>query len=131
MNRIIAVAGALALTATLAQAQDVTPPEGYQAVSELVELPAFLPGMGALYVQPETLPAGPFLAYDRRGELVSSIYMIPLEDLEAQESFEGLGVGEETVVATDLHYNAGHPGVEEPHYHIVLWHVPPAEAELE
>lgn len=58
MNRIVAVAGALALTATLAQAQDVTPPEGYQAVSELVELPDFLPGMGALYVHPETLPAG-------------------------------------------------------------------------
>ncbi|HEX2257065.1 MAG TPA: hypothetical protein VHG92_10285 [Afifellaceae bacterium] len=131
MKGIIAIAGALALTASVAQAQDVTPPEGYQAVSGLVELPDFLPGMGALYVQPETLPAGPFLAYDRRGELVSSIYMIPLAGLEGQESFEALGVGAETVVSTDLHYNAGHPGVEEPHYHIVLWHVPPAEAELE
>jgi hypothetical protein len=131
MRRIIAIAGALALTATVAQAQDVSPPEGYQAVSELVELPDFLPGMGALYVNPETLPAGPFLAYDRRGELVSSIYMIPLDDLQAQQSFDGLGVGADTVVSTDLHYNAGHPGVEEPHYHIVLWHVSPEEAELE
>lgn len=131
MRRIIAIAGALALTATVAQAQDVSPPEGYQAVSDLVELPEFLPGMGALYVQPETLPAGPFLAYDRQGKLVSSIYMIPLDDLQAQQSFDGLGVGDATVVATDLHYNAGHPGVEEPHYHIVLWHVSPEEAELE
>ena len=24
----------------------------------------------------------------------------------------------------DVYYNAGHPGVEEPHAHIVLWHVP-------
>jgi hypothetical protein len=23
-----------------------------------------------------------------------------------------------------LYYNAGHPGVEEPHYHIVLWYIP-------
>lgn len=130
MKRIIAIAGALALSAGLAQAQDVSPPEGYQPVSELVELPDFIPGLGSLYVQPDTLPAGPFLAYDRQGKLVSSIYMIPLEDIEAQKEFDDLAVGEETVVSTDLYYNAGHPGVAEPHYHIVLWHVPEDEAQL-
>ena len=25
--------------------------------------------------------------------------------------------------SVDLYYNAGHPGVEKPHYHVVLWHV--------
>jgi hypothetical protein len=24
---------------------------------------------------------------------------------------------------SEVHYNAGHPGVEEPHAHVVLWHV--------
>jgi hypothetical protein len=27
-------------------------------------------------------------------------------------------------------FNAGHPGVAEPHYHIVLWHVTKAEEKL-
>jgi hypothetical protein len=26
-----------------------------------------------------------------------------------------------------MYFNAGHPGVEVPHYHIVLWHVPKAD----
>jgi hypothetical protein len=29
-----------------------------------------------------------------------------------------------------IQFNAGHPGVPEPHYHIVLWHVPVAEEQL-
>ncbi len=27
----------------------------------------------------------------------------------------------------DIMYNAGHPGVAEPHIHIVLWNVPAAQ----
>jgi hypothetical protein len=100
-------------------------------VSELVALPDFLPGLGALYVQPATLPAGPFLAYDRDGRLVSTIYMIPLADIEAQKKFDGLAVGSENVVDVDMYYNAGHPGVEQPHYHVVLWHVPESDAKLQ
>jgi hypothetical protein len=122
-----------ALTAVACAAQaDKAPPGGdYQKVSELVALPDFLPGLGTLYVQPATLPAGPFLAYDRSGQLVSTIYMIPLEDIEAQKKFDGLAVGAETVESVDLYYNAGHPGVENPHYHVVLWHVPKDDAALE
>ena len=109
----------------------MAPPAGYQKVSELVELPDFLPGLGTLYVQPATLPAGPFLAYDRDGRLVSTIYMIPLEDMQAQKKFDELAVGPENVVDVDMYYNAGHPGVEKPHYHVVLWHVPEAQAKLQ
>ena len=41
---------------------------------------------------------------------------------------EGLGVDlMDTVTGkvdhVDVYYNAGHPGVEMPHAHIVLWHV--------
>lgn len=115
-----------------AAAQDVEmePPGGdYQKVSDLVELPEFVPGLGVLYVQPETLPAGPFLAYDREGELVSSVYMLPLEQLNNQAGFENLGVAGEPVDHVDVQYNPGHPGVDQPHYHVILWYVSPEEAE--
>ena len=114
-----------------AQADQDRPGGDYQKVSDLVALPEFIPGLGTLYVQPATLPAGPFLAYDRSDRLVSTIYMIPLEDIEAQKGFDDLPVGGESVESVDLYYNAGHPGVETPHYHVVLWHVPEADAELE
>jgi hypothetical protein len=110
----------------------MAPPGGdYQKVSDLVALPEFIPGLGSLYVQPATLPAGPFLAYDRDGRLVSTIYMIPLTDIEAQKKFDDLAVGAENVVDVDMYYNAGHPGVEQPHYHVVLWHVAESDAKLQ
>ena len=101
-----------------------SPPEApYQPVSELVELPDFIPGLGQLFVDPETLPAGPFLAYDRDGALVSTVYMIPIEDLNPDNSFDDLAAPGGAVDHVDVHYNAGHPGVEVPHAHFVLWHV--------
>jgi hypothetical protein len=99
------------------------PAPPFRKVSELVKLPDFLPGMGTLYVDPKTLPAGPFLTYDHGGRLVSTIYMVPLKDLDAHNKFSGLGAVGQTVDHVDLYYNAGHPGMEMPHYHIVLWHV--------
>lgn len=107
-----------------------SPPAGYSKVSDLTSLPDFIPGLGTLYVKPETLPAGPFLAYDRGGKLVSTIYMIPLKDMNAHRKFDGLDAPGLKTVSVDMYYNAGHPGVEEPHYHVVLWHVPPADARL-
>jgi hypothetical protein len=128
-----ATIAAFAVTAAACAAQaDKTPPGGdYQKVSDLVALPEFIPGLGTLYVQPATLPAGPFLAYDRNDQLVSTIYMIPLANIEAQKKFDDLAVGTETVVDVDMYYNAGHPGVEEPHYHVVLWHVHESDAKLQ
>ena len=116
-------------TPRLGAAQRKAPPGGaYKKVSALVPLPDFLPGLGTLYADPATLPAGPFLAYDRHGNLVSSIYMIPLKDMDAQKAFAGLKTGQgERVDHVDVVYNAGHPGVAEPHYHIVLWYVSPAK----
>ena len=57
--------------------------------------------------------------------------MIPLADIEAQKKIDGLAVGDHNVQDVDMYYNAGHPGVAEPHYHVVLWHVPEAEAMLQ
>ena len=124
-----ALALALALHATAAQAQTTAPPGGdYEKVSGLVALPEFLPGLGTLYVKPATLPAGPFLAYDRDGKLVSSVYMIPLKDLDAHKGFNNLTAVQEKVDHVDMYFNAGHPGVAEPHYHVVIWYVSPEKA---
>jgi hypothetical protein len=95
-----------------------------------VKLPDFLPGMGTLYVDPKTLPAGPFLAYDHGGKLVSTIYMIPLKDFDGQKKFDDLSAPGGNVDHVSMYYNAGHPGVAEPHYHIVLWHVTKAQESL-
>jgi Spy/CpxP family protein refolding chaperone len=118
-------------TAADAATASPSPPAGYKKVSELVKLPEFLPGLGTLYVQPATLPAGPFLAYDRDGKLVSTVYMVPMEDMQAQKKFDELKVGpDQKVEAVSMYYNAGHPGVEKPHYHVVLWHVSEDQAKL-
>ena len=119
---------------TVALAENAAPmkPAGgsYQAVSALVPLPDMIPGLGTLYVDPATLPVGPFAAYDKTGKLVSTIYMVPLEDMNAQKKFSGLAVAGGPAVSVDMYYNAGHPGVERPHYHVVIWHVDPAKADL-
>ena len=93
-------------------------------------LPDFLPGIGTLYVKPDTLPAGPFLAYDRQGKLVSTIFMIPVKDFDGKMNFKDLAAPGGTVDHVSLEFNAGHPGVPEPHYHIVLWHVPKTQERL-
>ena len=112
-------------------ASGMSPGGDYRKVSELVALPDFIPGMGTLYVQPDTLPAGPFLAYDRDGDHVSTIYMIPLDRMNEKAAWKGLSARGRSVRSVDLEYNPGHPGVEEPHYHVTLWHVPKTDAELE
>jgi hypothetical protein len=99
------------------------PPAPFQPVSALVTLPDFLPGLGQLFVDPATLPAGPFLAYDHDGALVSTVYMIPVEDLNPDTRFDDLPVPGSAVDHVDVTFNAGHPGVEKPHAHVVLWHV--------
>jgi hypothetical protein len=114
---------------SIAVAQSSAPPGGsHKMVSSLVPLPDFVPGLGTLYVDPATLPAGPFLAYDHQGKLVSSIYMIPLKDMNSQKAFNGLKAAHERVDHVDIVYNAGHPGVAEPHYHVIVWYVSPQRA---
>jgi hypothetical protein len=121
----LALTGAISLPAVAADQVTKAPPSGaYKQVSKLVKLPDFLPGLGQLYVDPATLPAGPFLAYDRDGKLVSTVYMVPVEDLNPNKTFSDLAAPGGNVDHVDIQFNAGHPGVEKPHAHIVLWHVP-------
>lgn len=106
------------------------PAAPFAKVSDLVALPEFLPGLGTLYVDPATLPAGPFLGYDHDGKLSATIYMLPIEDLQNGTAFDDLPVGANEVTAVDIYYNAGHPGVEKPHAHVVLFHDADAKARL-
>ena len=133
MKRFLSITLALGLFATagcssMTAQQSPPPPDNYKKVSTLVALPDFVPGLGTLYVDPATLPAGPFLAYDKQGKLVSSVYMIPVKDIAAHKAFNDLAVAKEKVDHVDVYYNAGHPGVAEPHYHVVLWYVSPQQA---
>jgi hypothetical protein len=125
----VAIAVAFAMPAGAADQVEKAPPSGaYKKVSELVKLPDFLPGLGQLYVDPKTLPAGPFLAYDHQGKLVSTVYMLPIEDLTNKDKrFDDLAAPGGKVDHVDVYFNAGHPGVEKPHAHVVLWHVPKSD----
>jgi hypothetical protein len=133
MNRFVSLGLALAVVASAGCATGMTqqkapPADNYKKVSTLVALPDFIPGLGTLYVDPATLPAGPFLAYDRQGSLVSSVYMIPVKDITAHKAFNNLAAATAKVDHVDMYYNAGHPGVAEPHYHVVIWYVSPQQA---
>lgn len=131
MRKMLSLAAALLASTTIAAYADEPDPaiaksppaEPYQQVSKLVPLPDFVPGLGQLFVDPATLPAGPFLAYDHDGKLVSTIYMIPIADLNPDKTFDNLPAPGGAVDHVDVYYNAGHPGVEVPHAHLVLWHV--------
>lgn len=111
-------------------AKSKAPPGGrYRKLSELVRFPDFYPGLGQLWVEPDAFPIGPFRAYDRNGELVSTILMVPLKDLNAHKTREAIQGTPEPVNHIDLFFTEGHPGVNEPHYHVILWYVPEDRAE--
>ena len=134
MRKVVCAAVALfALSAAPAFAAGVEkspPPAPYKRVSQRVRLPDFLPGLGTLYVDPATLPEGPFLAYDHQGRLVSTIYMIPIKDIDEHKKIADLKSPGGNVDHVSMYFNAGHPGVEVPHYNVVLWHVPPSGEAL-
>src|SRR5919197_2808632 len=107
------IGGALTLLATIAPSAGCAdrwePPGGeYKKVSELVRFPDFYPGLGTLYVQPRTLPLGPFRAYDREGRLVSTIYMVPMKNLENHTMVDLVTGTPVRVDHVDMHYTNGH-----------------------
>lgn len=110
--------------------KEAPPGEPYVKVSDALPLPEFIPGLGTLFVDPETLPAGPFLAYDHDGKLSATVYMTPLEELQNGTAYDGLSIGSHTVSGVDIYYNAGHPGVDKPHAHVVLYHDADAKGRL-
>lgn len=99
---------------------------GYKRVSDLVNFPKFFPGLGIIFVKPDTLPLGPFLCFDRRDRLIATVYMVPIKDIDDHKSLEAAGRARTSAGPVDhvsFYFNPGHPGVDMPHYHVVLWHV--------
>lgn len=107
------------------------PPAGFVKVSDALKNPgmAFVPGLGALYVDPKTLPAGPFLGYDKKGELVNVTYMLPAAELEKNAAWPSLGtaVSGLKVDHTEVHVSGAHPGVMERHIHVINWLISDSE----
>jgi hypothetical protein len=100
----------------------------YEKASQAIKgLPDFIPGMGMTYVDPKNLPAGPYLGYDRQGKLVDTVYMIPIKDFAAHRKIPEMAAPAGHVDHVAVEFNPGHPGMAEPHYHVVLWHVPRSE----
>ncbi len=113
----------------------VNPPPNFKKVSTLVRLPDWLPGLGTLYVNPSSLPVGPYLGYNHNGQLVNVIYMIPIKDFDQHKNLNDLG---EKVASmglkvdhTSVDYNPGHPGMAVPHYHVIEWLISPAQQAQE
>src|SRR4051812_41069623 len=102
--------------------RQVAEKSGYKRVSDLVNFPKFFPGLGVIFVKPDTLPLGPFLCFDRQDRLAATVYMVPTKDIEDHKSFEAPGFAGRADHLS-LYFNPGHPGVDVPHYHVVIWHV--------
>ncbi len=109
-------------TAEHVNQRKVAEAKGYKRVSSLVNFPDFFPGLGVIYVKPDTLPTGPFLSFDRKDRLVATIYMIPIQDINNYKEFNLSGFSGRSDHVT-FYFNPGHPGVAMPHYHFVIWHV--------
>jgi hypothetical protein len=104
--------------------QAIAVEQGYKKVSDLVHFPDFFPGLGIIYVKPNTLPLGPFLCFDRQRKLVATLYMVAIKDIDDHKTFEGTAPAfAPKVDHTTMYFNGGHPGMDMPHYHVVLWHV--------
>jgi hypothetical protein len=135
---LLALAAAVLMAASPLPAQNTggtmtNPPTNFKKVSTLVRLPDWLPGLGTLYVDPATLPVGPYLGYNHNGQVVNVIYMIPLKDFEQHKDLNNLGHNiaeiDLKVNHTSVVYNPGHPGMQEPHYHFIEWLITPTQVE--
>lgn len=136
---LLLLAAAVLFSALPILAQNTGSPENlpanFKKVSTLVHLPDWLPGLGTLYVDPASLPAGPYLGYNHSGKLVNVIYMIPIKDMSQHKNWNDLGQNisqlDMKVDHTSILYNPGHPGVQEPHYHFIEWFITPAQEKQE
>jgi len=106
-------------------ARQLPAPDPYVSVAEILPLPEFIAGAGALYVDPANAPVGPWLAYGADGNLAEILFMVPLSAMQAAENWDDLATGLVSELGVsidhvDLSYNGGHPGMAEPHYHVRL-----------
>ena len=72
-------------------------------------------------------PQGPWLAFDRAGRVVATIFTVSMRDL-AQTGLDDLRSAGRAIDHVAIYPIVTHPDVPEPEYHVVLWHVTRAEA---
>jgi hypothetical protein len=72
-------------------------------------------------------PHGPFAGFDRRGELVATIYTVSMRDM-AQHGMPELRPAGRPIDHVSIYAVTSEPDVPEAYYHIVLWHVSRNEA---
>jgi hypothetical protein len=121
-------AALLGLSAAASAQSELDPPlpEGYVSVSDIVQLPEFIPGVGALYIHPDNAPVGPWLAYGNDDDLVEVVFMVPLSEMQSFSDWENLAggtfgtLGVSNIDHVDVSFNGGHPGMAEAHYHFRL-----------
>jgi hypothetical protein len=59
-----------------------------------------------------------------RDRLVAHVYMPLMKDIDDHKSLDAAGYPVAGPVDHfTLHFNARYPGMDMPHYHVVLWHV--------
>ena len=129
-NALIALAVLMFTAPALAQSLLQSPPPApYVNVSTLLPLPEFIPGAGALFIDPANAATGPWLSYGNDGKLVEILFMLPVKGFfDGSQSMDDMGAAVIAELATegvtidhvDLTYNGGHPGLAEPHYHVRL-----------
>jgi len=130
---VLAAALLIEVAPLFAQNAPANLPANFKKVSTLVNLPDWLPGLGTLYVDPTSLPVGPYLGYNHDGQLVNVVYMIPLKDFNQHKTLNDLGqkiaqMGLK-VDHTSMVFNPGHPGLQEPHYHVIQWLISPGQQQ--
>ena len=130
---VLTVVALLLAPSLPAQNTAANAPANFKKVSTLVRLPDWLPGLGTLYVDPASLPAGPYLGYNHKGQLVNVTYMLSSKELEQHKDWNDLGQKianlDLKVDHTSVNFNPGHPGLQEPHYHITEWLITPAQQQ--
>lgn len=120
----------LGLLLALAGCYSYEPPGGnFVKLSSVSHFPDFYPGLGTLYVQPASMPIGPYYGYDRLGHQVNTIYMVPLTFFDDHQVAKWIQSSHLRVNHLTLAYTNPHPGVDMQHYHIILWHISPEDAE--
>lgn len=128
---VVGAAIAFSAPAFAAASIESKPPAGFVKVSDALQnkAMAFIPGLGTLYVDPKTLPAGPFLGYDKSGRLVNVTYMLPTADIDKNKSWPVLGEAAKglKIDHTEVHVSDAHPGVAERHVHVINWLISDAE----
>ncbi len=124
---VVAVSTLLTVATAQSSSEFTTepPPAPYVNASTLLPLPDFIPGAGALYIDPANAPVGPWLSYGSDGSLVEVLFMVPLSAMNSNTNWDDLATGliaelGVTIDHVDVSFNGGHPGMAEPHYHFRL-----------